>query len=172
MPDPRPARPALGSAGVLLALLLAALPLSAKPPQAGSLGDFSAFSVGSPQTGLTIKPVTVIANGKAHRYKAEVAQTPQQQAIGMMFRKSMPQDSGMLFPMQPTRPASFYMRNTYLPLDIIFIGPDNRVLNIAANTTPLSEALVSSDGPVAAVLELKAGEAKRIGLKPGDSIRW
>ncbi len=156
-----------------LAILIAGAPLAAKSPPGTALGDFSGFSVGSPQTGLVVKPLTITtAAGKSHRYTVEIAQTQQQQATGMMFRKSMARDTGMLFPMSPARAASFYMRNTYVPLDIIFVGPDRRVLNIGANAEPLSEALVSSAGPVSAVLELTAGEAARIGLKPGDKVSW
>jgi uncharacterized protein len=166
MPDAR---------ALALALALAAAPLAAKPPETGQptgMGDFSAFAVGSPQTGLATTRLTVTAGGKLHAYMVEIAATPQQQATGMMYRKAMPPGTGMLFPMQPARPASFYMRNTYIPLDIIFIGPDRRVRNIGANATPLSDALVSSAGPVSAVLELKGGEAARIGLKPGDKVAW
>jgi len=158
----------------VLALCFTAATLQAKQPSHGTaLGDFSAFSVGSPQTGLAVRKLNVTtADGKTHAYTVELAQTQAQQAIGMMFRKDMPRNTGMLFPMSPARPASFYMRNTYLPLDIIFIGPDKRVLNIGANAVPLSENLVSSTGPVSAVLELRGGEAARIGLKPGDKVNW
>ncbi len=137
------------------------------------MGDFSAFGLGAPQTGLATRKLTVTtAGGKSHAYTVEIAATQQQQATGMMFRKAMPAGTGMLFPMNPPRPASFYMRNTYLPLDIIFIGTDRRVQTIGANATPLSESLVSSTGPVIAVLELRGGEAARIGLKPGDKVAW
>lgn len=89
----------------------------------------------------------------------------------MMFRKTMAADSGMLFPMQPARLATFYMRNTYVPLDIIFIGQDRKVLNVGKGE-PLNEDIVAADGLTAAVLELKGGEAARIGLKPGDTVQW
>jgi uncharacterized protein len=169
---PRPMRDSI-RAIALLAACLSATALPAKQPQGTALGDFSAFSVGSPQTGLALKPLTITtAAGRTHSYTVELAETSQQQAIGMMFRKDMARNRGMLFPMRPPREASFYMRNTYVPLDIIFIGPDRRVLNIGANAVPLSEALVSSTGPVSAVLELRAGEAARIGLKPGDKVSW
>lgn len=133
--------------------------------------DFSAWGAGNPQTGLRIIGVVVHARGGKHSYKVEVAGTPRQQATGMMYRKSMKRDEGMLFPMNPARPAGFFMRNTYVPLDIIFIGPDRKVLNIGQGK-PLDETVIHSDGPVIAVLELKGGEAKRIGLKPGDRVEW
>jgi hypothetical protein len=83
----------------------------------------------------------------------------------------MPRDRGMLFPVSPPRTASFWMRNTWLPLDLVFIAPGGRVLNVGTGT-PLSESFIESAGPVAAVLEINAGEAVRIGLKPGDRVRW
>ncbi|MFA7440960.1 MAG: DUF192 domain-containing protein [Sphingomonadaceae bacterium] len=127
---------------------------------------------GQPQTGLREIPLVIrTADGGVHRYRVEVAETAQQQATGMMFRTEMPRDHGMLFPMRPARVATFYMRNTLVPLDIIFIATDNRVLNIGAGK-PLDESIVASDGEAAAVLELNAGEAQRIGLQPGDHIGW
>ena len=116
--------------------------------------------------------VTVTTSaGRTHAYKVEVARSPEQQARGLMYRKSMPRDAGMLFPFDPPRPASFWMANTDIPLDIIFIGADGRVPNVGAGK-PLNQATVDSVGVAAAVLELNAGEAARIGLKPGDRIRW
>ena len=115
--------------------------------------------------------LTVVSNGKAHVYTAEVARTGGQQERGLMYRHAMARGHGMLFPMSPPRPASFWMHNTYLPLDIIFIAPDGVVTNIA-NGQPRSDATLDSLGPVSAVLELNAGEAKRIGLKPGDMVRY
>jgi hypothetical protein len=90
----------------------------------------------------------------------------------MMFRTRVPPQTGMLFPMSPPRSASFWMRNTLVSLDLVFIGADGRVRNIIADAVPKSEAMLPSLGPVAAVLELAGGEAARIGLKPGDKVRW
>lgn len=90
----------------------------------------------------------------------------------MMFRTRMEPMTGMIFPMKPPRPASFWMENTLIPLDLVFIGADGKVRNIAADAVPRSRASLSSFGPVAAVLELKGGEAARIGLKPGDKVSW
>lgn len=134
--------------------------------------DFSRFSLEQPNQGLQVVPVTITTRKGTHRYRVEVAATPGQQATGMMYRREMAADTGMLFPMNPPREASFWMRNTYVPLDIIFIGADGRVLNVAERAEPLSDRLLSSRGRAAAVLELKAGEANRIGLAPGDLVRW
>ena len=111
------------------------------------------------------------ADGKTHRYKAEVARTPEEQARGLMYRRAMPRDAGMLFLFPEARMASFWMANTYLPLDIIFISPQGRVLNVGEGV-PLSEATVESTALAGAVLELNRGEAARIGLKSGDRISW
>jgi hypothetical protein len=78
----------------------------------------------------------------------------------------------MLFPMQPPRHASFWMRNTVISLDIIFVGTDRRVLNIAANTVPYSEEPLPSDGAVSAVLELVGGRAAQLGIMAGDKVEW
>ncbi|WP_237831434.1 DUF192 domain-containing protein [Sandaracinobacteroides sayramensis] len=101
-----------------------------------------------------------------------MAATAAQQAHGMMFRTKMAPETGMLFPMSPPREAGFWMENTLIPLDLVFIGADRKVRNIAAEAVPHSRATLSSIGPVAAVLELKGGEAARIGLKPGDKVDW
>jgi len=151
-------------------LLLASVPAALVAPVAPAEARSEA---GRPQTGLKTVPLTIrTANGKNHIYKVEVAATPGQQAHGMMFRTSMAPATGMIFPMNPPRPASFWMRNTLISLDLIFIGADGRVRNIIAGAVPKSEAGLNSAGPVAAVLELAAGEAEKIGLKPGDSVRW
>lgn len=151
---------------LFLGLVLAVLPVAAmarEPVPAGDAGP----NVGLPQIALEIQT----ARGR-HRYTVEVAATPAAQQTGMMFRTTVPPGTGMLFPLDPPRPAAFWMHNTFVALDIIFIGTDGRVRNIAANATPMSLELRQSEGPVAAVLELAGGEAARIGLRPGDRVRW
>ncbi len=101
----------------------------------------------------------------------EVARTPEQQAKGLMFRNHLADDRGMLFPHERPREVSMWMRNTYIPLDMVFITSDGTVHRIAERTEPLSEKIVSSQGEVAAVLELAGGAAQRLGLKPGDKVR-
>ncbi len=128
---------------------------------------------GKAQTGLAVQPLSITtADGKAHRYRVEVAQTTAQQAHGMMFRTEVPPMTGMLFPFAEPRPASFWMENTLVPLDLLFIGSDGRIRNIVANAQPKSRALLNSVGPVIAVLELAGGEAERIGARPGDHVVW
>ncbi len=148
--------------------LLAAAVLPAAPAAA-----WADIESGQPQTGLKVVPLTIeTAGGKRHSYKVEVAGNPAQQAHGMMFRTRMAPMAGMIFPMDPPRPAAFWMENTLIPLDLLFIGADGRIRNIIANAVPKSRAQLQSAGPVAAVLELAGGEAERIGARPGDKVAW
>lgn len=91
---------------------------------------------------------------------------------GLMFRQEMELDQGMLFLMPSEEPQSFWMRNTYIPLDIIFANANKEIVKIRANTTPLSEDQVTSEVPAAYVLEVNAGYAERNGLKEGDRLEW
>lgn len=106
-----------------------------------------------------------------HSIKIEVARTPDQQALGLMFRTGLPDDKGMLFPHDEPRESSMWMRNTYIPLDMVFIRADGTVHRIEKRTEPFSERVIPSNGPVAAVLEIAGGVADKLGLKPGDHIR-
>jgi uncharacterized membrane protein (UPF0127 family) len=123
-----------------------------------------------PNVGLrTTQVVFETAKGR-FSYRLEVAATTEQQACGMMFRESMAPGTGMSFPMQPPRATGFWMENTILPLDLIFVSPLGRVLNVRQGR-PYSRDVLSSEGITADVIELAAGEAKRIGLQPGDRVR-
>ena len=121
---------------------------------------------------LATIPLTLTASGHVHKYVVEVARTTTEQARGLMLRKTMPRRHGMIFPMDPPREAAFWMEGTVLPLDLIFIAPDHRVRRIAANAVPFDKTQIPSGGVVAAVLELNAGEAARIGLQPGDKVDY
>jgi uncharacterized membrane protein (UPF0127 family) len=113
----------------------------------------------------------VTASG-THAVQIEVAETAADKARGLMFRRTLADDAGMLFPYSPPQEATMWMRNTYISLDMVFIRKDGTVHRIEANTEPFSEAVIASNGNVAAVLELKAGTARRIGLKPGDKVQY
>ena len=104
------------------------------------------------------------------RLDVEIARTNGQRSRGLMFRTSLDRNSGMIFLYDGPREISMWMKNTILSLDMVFIGEDGRIKRIVANTTPMSEATISSRGPVIAVLELLAGAAKRLAIKPGDQI--
>jgi hypothetical protein len=108
--------------------------------------------------------------GQKQTFKVEVARNDADRAQGLMFRRSMPADQGMLFDFARVEPVSMWMQNTYLPLDMLFIRADGTIARIAANTEPLSTRTIPSGEPVLAVLELNAGTAAKLGIKPGDRV--
>lgn len=132
----------------------------------------NAVELGQSPAGLEQVPLTIMSNGREHRFTVEVASTSEQQAMGLMFRTKLAPDRGMIFPFDPPRDASFWMRNTLIPLDMIFIRADGSIANIAENTVPYSEEPVLSDGPVAGVLEIPGGRSIELGIKPGDKVKW
>lgn len=111
------------------------------------------------------------AKGKLD-FKVEIARTPEEQARGLMFRTSLPDFGGMIFPMVPPREASFWMKDTVIPLDIIFIRSDGTIARIAANTIPYDLTPVTSGEPVVAVLELAGGRAEALGIAENDRVIW
>jgi len=121
---------------------------------------------------LTTTAVTIAMADKQHRFTVEVARTPAQQAKGLMHRTSLPANGGMIFPFANPKFASFWMKNTFIPLDIIFIRADGSIDRIAENTIPESLEPVVSGGEVAAVLELAGGTAARLGIDESATIRW
>ena len=159
---------------VPLALLAAAAcALAACSTQAAQSSPVAAESASiHPFSGLRVIPVTLTENGRTHTIRAELAETPQQQAQGLMFRREMGADEGMLFPSDFPQIRSFWMRNTVIPLDLIFVGPDKRIINIIANAEPYSLDPLESAGPAIAVLELNGGRAAELGLKPGSRVEW
>jgi hypothetical protein len=106
----------------------------------------------------------------SHQFTIEIARTPQEQGLGLMHRRELAPDFAMLFPFAQAREASFWMRDTYVSLDMVFIAEDGVVHRIERGTEPLSLRSVHSRGPVIAVLEFVAGTADRIGLEPGDIV--
>ena len=122
--------------------------------------------------GLEQVRLTIESRGKRHAFIVEVAQTPEEQSTGLMNRQSLAPDRGMIFPHDPPRPASFWMKNTLIPLDLIFVRPDGTIGSIAANTVPLSLEPVPSGEPVAAVLEIAGGRSAELGIGAGDKVSW
>lgn len=122
-------------------------------------------------------PVTITGAGGRHVFLAELAKTAAEQERGLMYRTDLKPDGGMLFWPYPAegkgpRVATFWMKNTPTPLDIIFIRPDGTIAHIAENAQPLSEAMVSSGEPVAAVLEVVGGRTAETGVSEGDQVSW
>jgi uncharacterized membrane protein (UPF0127 family) len=118
-----------------------------------------------------LEKLEVVTSDGPHSFSVEVMRTPEQLEKGLMFRRYMPDDRGMLFDFKTEQPVQFWMKNTYLPLDMIFISKAGKIVSIRENAEPLSEKLIASGGPVVAVLEVNAGTAARIHAKPGDSVR-
>jgi uncharacterized membrane protein (UPF0127 family) len=107
-----------------------------------------------------------------HNFNIELATTDQERALGLMFRRSLPENGGMLFLYDRPQPADMWMKNTLIPLDMVFISPDGRVHRIERNTEPFSLAVIRSEGAIAGVLELNAGEADKIRLRRGDKVLY
>ena len=122
--------------------------------------------------GLEQVPLTIESRGKRHAFIVEIARTPQEQALGLMNRQTLGPDRGMIFPYEPAQPVAFWMKNTLIPLDMIFIRPDGTIGRIAADTVPLSLEPVRSGEPVAAVLEIAGGRSAELGLSAGDKVSW
>jgi uncharacterized protein len=121
---------------------------------------------------LPTQILRVVSGGKTHKFTVMMARTDAEQEVGMMWRLKVAPNHGMLFPLSSTRPAAFWMRNTLIPLDIIYIRKNGQIANIAANATPQSLRPIPSNGPVNAVLEIAGGRAAALGIKAGDSVRW
>ena len=113
--------------------------------------------------------VIVSASGR-HAFMVELADSREERAIGLMFRRDLAPDRRMLFNYRRTQPAAMWMKNTYLPLDMLFIADDGRVVNIAEDTVPGSLDTIASAGPVRAVLEINAGTVARLGIAPADRV--
>ncbi len=117
------------------------------------------------------EPLKLITASGTHTLKIERAVTPEAQALGLMYRTELAPDSGMLFVHDKPRAVAMWMKNTYIPLDMVFLNADGTVHRIERKTEPQSLAMISSNGPVIAVLEIAGGAAERYGLKPGDKVR-
>jgi hypothetical protein len=136
---------------------------------APQLGDAQALQTFA-KSEVTV--VTAAGGGTKHRFTVELAETPEQMAQGLMFRRSMAPDAGMLFDYRRVQPVSFWMKNTLIPLDLIFIEPDGRIAGVHERAVPLSLTPIPFDQPVRAVLEVNGGTAARLGIKPGDRVLY
>ncbi len=145
---------------LILAAILAAL---AEPGLAQQLQRAPSFD----RSALVIDG----AAGKQHRFTVELADTDERRAHGLMHRDKMPADHGMIFDFKSDQPIAMWMRNTRLPLDMLFIARDGKIVNIRERAVPFDETSIYSDGPVRSVLELNGGTVSRLGIKPGDVVR-
>jgi hypothetical protein len=155
------------------ALAIAAVVAACSPQAAPSESQSSQAEApaGQPQTGLQQVPLTITSASGVHRFTVEVAATPGQQETGLMFVRSLAPDRGMIFPYDPPQPVSFWMHNTLIPLDMVFIRADGTIARIAT-AKPLDDTPVPSGEAVAAVLEIAGGRAAQLGIVPGDRVEW
>jgi uncharacterized protein len=130
----------------------------------------SPASAQSPNVKFETSSLTIESDGKTHRFTVEMADNDERRTVGLMFRRQMAADAGMLFDFQRDAPVSMWMRNTLIPLDMLFVDARGIVRKIHQRAVPLSEAIIASDEPVRSVLELNGGTAARLGLKPGDRL--
>jgi len=117
-----------------------------------------------------LQTLEIASKTGVHAFQVEMAITPEEKERGLMFRRELPEGQGMLFDFQFDQNVAFWMKNTYIPLDMLFIRGDGRILRIAENTEPLSERNIPSGGPVRAVLEVIGGTAKKLGIAAGDRV--
>lgn len=118
-----------------------------------------------------LETLMIVTATGTHSFQVEVMRTERERERGLMFRRFLPKDRGMLFDFQIERPVAMWMKNTYVPLDMVFIGKTGTIVALAENTEPLSEKVIASVVPAYSVLELNAGTAARIGMKVGDVVR-
>lgn len=153
-----------------------ALLVPACSPQAAENTPTPAVTAGEPSvhpvSGLPVIPLTVTTAKGPHTFRVELARSPQEQAQGLMFRTAMGPDEGMLFPYDQPHVLSFWMKNTVLSLDLVFIDEQRRVINVAENAVPYSETSILSDAPGIAVLELNGGRARELGIVAGNKVDW
>ena len=121
-------------------------------------------------TAAEVQPLEIVTKGGVQMFSVEIAKTDEERATGLMYRKELADGRGMLFDFTPEQQISMWMKNTFISLDMIFIGGDGRVLRIAENTEPQSTRIISSGGPARGVLEVIAGSARKFGIAPGDQV--
>ena len=117
-------------------------------------------------------PLTIVAAGGPHKFTVELATTPAQMEQGLMFRQSLAPDAGMLFDYQAPSMAMMWMKNTLIPLDMLFVDAAGRIVNIHERAVPGSLATISAAAPARAVIELNGGTAARLGIRPGDRVMF
>ena len=125
------------------------------------------------QADAELEQLTIVtaSGAKPLSFNIEVARSPRQKAIGLMYRRNLAAGRGMLFPYEKEQEVSMWMKNTYIPLDMLFIKANGEIHRVAAMAEPFSERIIRSEGPVKAVLEIAGGDAKRLGIAAGDKVQ-
>src|SRR3954469_10850766 len=187
---PEPASPGAGS-GLVFAMILglgSASPSSTRPGQSVSMnrvaGPHRQYSwlrmllavvavicvFSGAAEAASVQPLEIVTKRGVQVFSVEMATTEQEKESVLMYRKELADGKGMLFDFSPEQQVSMWMKNTYIPLDMIFIRADGRILRIAENTEPLSTRIIPSGGLAKGVLEVIAGTAKKYGIQPGDRV--
>jgi uncharacterized membrane protein (UPF0127 family) len=131
---------------------------------------FGLFIAAGPARPAGQQTLEIASKTGVHTFAVEVVDNDTDRAKGLMYRKALPEGRGMLFDFHRDQDVSFWMQNTYIPLDMVFISGDGRILRIQENTEPLSTRLIPSGGPVRAVLEVIGGTTRKLGIAPGDRV--
>ena len=118
------------------------------------------------------QPLAFLISSGSHQITVEIADTTHKRSVGLMFRRSLGEDEGMIFVHDTSGPVGMWMKNTYISLDMFFVRADGVIHRIEKNTQPFSEANIGSEGDVLAVIEMIAGSADRLGIKPGDKVDY
>ena len=134
------------------------------------ISSLAFLSLATARSESGLEPLEIKTSSGVHAFQVEIAKDEASREKGLMYRRFMPADRGMLFEFEREEPVAFWMRNTYIPLDMIFITHDGTVARVAANAEPLNDTAIPSGAPVIGVLELNGGVAARIDLKPGDKV--
>ncbi len=129
-----------------------------------------AFAVAAPACAAGKATIEIASSSGVHAFNVTLATNEKERERGLMFVKHLPEGEGMLFDFKTDQPVSFWMHNTYISLDMFFIRSDGTITHIAENAKPMSDALIPSDGSVRGVLEVIAGTAEKLGIKPGDHV--
>jgi uncharacterized protein len=134
-------------------------------------GCLFAFSARTQLQRFETSTLTIVSATGPHRFTVEVAETPGQMEQGLMFRRTMAPDAGMLFDYKEPTVATMWMRNTLIPLDMLFVDEQGRIINIHERAIPQSLDVIAAAAPVRAVIELNGGTAARLGIAPGDRVQ-
>jgi uncharacterized protein len=124
----------------------------------------------APANAASQDTIEIVTRTGVHAFSVELATNAAERAVGLMYRKALPEGHGMLFDFHEDQPVQFWMHNTYISLDMIFIAGDGRVMRVAENAKPMSDDLIPSGRPVRAVLEVIAGTARKLGIAAGDRV--
>ena len=138
---------------------------------AAMIASLFAFAAGAQLQRFATSELTIVSATGPHRFTVEVAETPAQMEQGLMFRRSMAPDAGMLFAYTTPTVATMWMRNTLIPLDMLFVDAHGRIVNIHERAVPQSLDVIAAAAPIRAVIELNAGTASRLGIAPGDQVQ-